>query len=89
MAGSRRRRRYNPAEDVEKIIELLKKAKARGDLDDPEIAERVLELKNLATQLPGVKEDVMHGLRLFKATKAELYEFGATIIAKIVKEFST
>jgi len=83
-----RRKYVNQVHDVDRIIELLKRAHARGDLDDPDIAERVTELKKLAAQLPEA-EDVMRGLQLAKAIKGEIYEFSATIIAKILKEFST
>jgi len=78
----------DPDDEVEnlgKIIDLLEQAHARGDLDTIEHIER---LKVLAAQLPGADKDRRRWLRIVVALKRELYEFSATLAAKVLKEFS-
>ncbi len=84
----RQRHKSTQVEDLERIIELLEIAHARGDLDDPDTVEHVARLKKLAAQLPAVAGNETRWLRLVKAAKAEIYDLSTTLIAKIFKEFS-
>ena len=77
----RPRRQRRNANDPERIIELLEKAHARGDLDP----EHIARLKKLAAQLPATSGNERLWLRLAKATKTELYDVGTTLLAKIIR----
>lgn len=85
----RRQRKPTQIDDLDRILELLERVNARGDLDHPEIAERFARIKKLAEQLPAAAGNERLLLRIFKATKTELYEFSTTLIAKTIKELSS
>jgi len=69
--------------DIERTLELLAKAKAKGWLDEPENAHHVEQLKEIARSATG---DRWWFLRLLKVVKSEVYEFAGTVIAKMLKE---
>jgi hypothetical protein len=69
--------------DLKRAIELIRKAHAKGEL-----GEHIETLKTLAKQLPDVTQDENRWKKFAVGAKREVYEISATILAKLLKEFS-
>jgi len=85
----RRSRKFNLEQrskefNLERAMELLLKAHSKGEL-----GEHIETLKNLAAELPNVSQDENRLKKFIVGAKQEVYDISATIIAKLIKEFTT